>query len=280
MADSSRAMRYVARVNPSAPEPSDALCVRTHFVRERNALMARADFGDLYVDYYLHQGQHSYQHAPAHDSLLKEALAALTLHCASRPWNESWAWTIHFQQPPLNLFVTGDNRRGIVVGQLSTEDVRENKPNIFFADVAREGGETRRSSIEFTGTEPFRIVEEFYERSEQRPARYFQLGPEDFVMISAQPGCDLPWFAGLDDDAVRALPESETLSLLEQREYRWGCGCSQERMFPILSSMMRSDPVELFGEENALRISCPRCGARYSVTREALEAFLSERSAA
>ena len=65
--------------------------VRTYFVRGRNALVARADFAEMYVDYYLHQGQHGYQHAPAHDGMLKEALAALTLHCASRPWNESWA---------------------------------------------------------------------------------------------------------------------------------------------------------------------------------------------
>ena len=36
------------------------------------------------------------------------------LHCASRPWNEAAAWTIHFQQPRLNLFITGDNAAGTV----------------------------------------------------------------------------------------------------------------------------------------------------------------------
>ena len=54
-------------------------------------------------------------HQPAHDAMLKEALAALTLHCASRPWNETSAWTIHFSALHLNLFVTGDNTRGAVV---------------------------------------------------------------------------------------------------------------------------------------------------------------------
>ena len=38
--------------------------VRTYFVRGRNALVARADFAEMYVDYYLHQGQNGYQHAP------------------------------------------------------------------------------------------------------------------------------------------------------------------------------------------------------------------------
>lgn len=252
----------------------EELEVRTYFVRERNALLARAEFGALYVDYYLHQGQYGYQHAPEQDGMLKEALAALTLHCASRPWNEAWAWTIHFHDPLLNLFVTGDNRRGIIVGQMFTENVKDDGRNLFCADVARERSDSRRSSVEFTGHDTFAIVEQFYARSEQRPARYFRIGPEEFVMVSAQPGCDLPWLNALDDNVVRTIDETETLSLLEQRAYRWGCGCSPARMFSILGPMMRTDPIALFGEEDALRISCPRCGALHTVTREALEAYV------
>ncbi|HEV3409862.1 MAG TPA: Hsp33 family molecular chaperone HslO [Chthoniobacterales bacterium] len=260
-------------------EITEGFEVRTYFVRERNALVARADFGDLYVDYYLHQGQYNYHHAPEHDGMLKEALAALTLHCASRPWNETWAWTIHFREPLLNLFVAGDNRRGIVVGQLFTENVKDDGRNLFLADLVKEREGTRRSAIEFREHSPFAIVEEYYQQSEQRPARYFAHGPEDFVMVSAQPGCDLDWFYALDEDKIRALDEAETLSLLEQREYRWGCGCSEERMFAILAPIMRTDAAGLFGDEDTIRISCPRCGALHIVTRAALENYLAQSSA-
>src|SRR5919199_2228305 len=194
-------------------EETEGLEVRTYFVRERNALLARADFGELYVDYYLHQGQYGYNHAPEHDGMLKEALAALTLHCASRPWNETWAWTIHFHQPLLNLFVTGDNRRGIIVGQLFTENVKDDGRNLFCADLVKEREGARRSAIEFKQQSPFNVVEEYYEQSEQRPARYFRHGAEDFVMVSAQPDCDLDWFHALDDKQIQSLDESETLSL-------------------------------------------------------------------
>jgi molecular chaperone Hsp33 len=258
------------------PQQEEGLQVRSYFVRERNALLARADFGELYVDYYLHQGQYGYSHKPAHDGMLKEALAALTLHCASRPWNEAWAWTIHFTDPLLNLFVTGDNRRGIIVGQLFTENVKDDGRNLFTADVVRERGESRRSAVDFTGRDVFGVVEQYYDQSEQRPARYFRLGPEDFVMVSAQPGCDLDWLNALDDEQVRTIDERETLSLLEERSYRWGCGCSQERMFSILAPIMRSSPAELFGSEDLLRISCPRCGALHLITRESLEAYVAE----
>ena len=74
-------------MNTEDPQTAEGLQVRSYFVRERNALVARADFGELYVDYYLHQGQYGYSHTPSHDGMLKEALAALTLHCAGAPWS-------------------------------------------------------------------------------------------------------------------------------------------------------------------------------------------------
>ena len=270
--------RYVVLMRTEYPQTTESLQVRSYFVRERNALLTRADFGALYVDYYLHQGQYGYHHAPGHDGMLKEALAALTLHCAARPWNEAWAWTIHFQEPLLNLFVAGDNRRGLIIGQIFTENVKDDGRNLFCADLVRERADSRRSTIEFTASEPFSIVEEYYAQSEQRPARYFRHGPEDFVMITAQPGCDLTWLRALTDGRVRALDQTETLSLLEERSYRWGCGCSQERMFTILAPIMRGDPADLFGEEDLLRMSCPRCGALHLVTRESMEAYLAERA--
>lgn len=261
---------------PDEDPSTTGLEVRTYFVRGRNALLARADFGELYVDYYLHQGQHGHQHVPRHDEMLKEALAALTLHCASRPWNESWAWTIHFTNPLLNLFVTGDNRFGKIVGQLFTENVKDDAYPLFLAELVRERGEPRRSVVELDRdkADVLGAVERFYAMSEQRPARYFRHGPEDFVMVSAQPQCDLAWFESLDDAAIRVLDQTEQLSLLEVRRYRWECGCTQERMLGVLAPIMRRDPEGLFGDESSIRMSCPRCGARYVVTREALEAYI------
>lgn len=256
---------------------TQGLEVRTYFVRGRNALVARADFGEMYVDYYLHQAQNSRQHGPAEDEMLKEAIAALTLHCASRPWNEWWAWTIHFTDPLLNLFVAGDNRYGKIVGQLFTENVKDDGHPVLVAELARERGEPRRSVVELSnGTDVLSAVERYYDMSEQRPARYFRHGPEDFVMVSAQPQCDLDWLHSLDDEAIRVLDQNEQLSLLEVRRYRWECGCNEERMLGVLAPIMRSDPEGLFEDEESLRMSCPRCGARYVITREALEAFVSD----
>ncbi len=256
-------------------EQPQGLEVRTYFVRERNALVARADFGELYVDYYLHQGQIGRQHLPSHDAMLKDALAALTLHCASRPRNETTAWTIHFTQPLVNLFVTGDNARGSVVGQLFTEDVKQDGRNLFVSDLIRGETQPRRSVVELKDTDVFASVERYYDQSEQRPARLFRHGEEDFVLVSAHPDCDMAWFDSLNDAAIRTLDQTETLTLMEKRYYRWECGCTEARMMDVLRPVMLRDADGLFGDDAAIRMSCPRCGARHTITREAMEAHIA-----
>ena len=248
--------------------------IRTYFVRGRNVLIARADFSELYVDYYLHLAQHGIQYTPPQDEMLKEALAAVALHCASRPWNEMTAWTIHFSDPLLNIFVTGDNQKATVTGQLFTEDVKQDGRHIFLSDTLRGMGEPRRSIVELAEADVFKAVEQYYAQSEQLPARIFRHGTEDFVMVCAHPDCDLAWFEALDDEAIRKLDTTETLSLMEKRTLRWECGCSDLRMLQVLAPMMREDADALFQGDPILRMSCPRCGGRYIVTREAMEAFV------
>ena len=251
--------------------------VSTHFVRVRNALVARADFGELFVDYYLHLGANEVKVAPEHDALFKRALVAFVLHGASRPRNELTAWTINFQEPRVNLFLTGDNETGAVTGRVFDENVKELPENIFYADVVRGRGEKRRSAVTFAGADPIAAAEKFYAQSEQRLARFFQLGEEEWAMVTEHPDCDLPWLTALTAEAVRGLEQAESLGFLEKRVCRWHCGCNQARMMEVLAPAMRSDPEALFGEEQKIEIRCPRCGARHAITREALEAFVAEK---
>jgi molecular chaperone Hsp33 len=100
------------------------------------------------------------------------------------------------------------------------------------------------------------------------------LGDEDFVLITAQPDCDLKWLESLDDEAIRELDMNETLSLIEKRNYRFHCGCSPEKIFPVIANMSEGSIDSIFGKSEIIPAGCPRCGAKYSITREALEAFV------
>lgn len=257
------------------PEKEPGLEVRSWFVRERNVLLAQADFGSLYVDYYLHLADHGIRPVPEHDALFKRALAGFVLHCVSRPWNEITAWTINFQQPLVNLFLTGDNEDGTVTGRVFDENVKEMPENLFFADVIRGRGEKRRSSVSFAGNDPLVACEEFYTRSEQRGARFFELGEESFALVSEHPDCDLTWFAALTPAQIKSIHHDEDTNLLESRIQRWHCGCNQQRMMQVLSPAYQTDADALFQNDPKIEIRCPRCGARHNVTREAMEAYVA-----
>lgn len=246
--------------------------VRTYFARQRNALVARAGFSELFAAWYLHRMDCGIPLPPECDENGRAALAALTLHCAGRPWKETCAWTVHFRDPRMNIFVAGDNGAGTVVANVFNENVREIEKNLFYSDVIEEGRPPRRSVTEFEGGDFLKAVERFYAKSEQRPARFFWHGDEDLVMVSAQPDCDIDWLETLDDDAIVTLDSDVELALLEKRLYRFECGCTQERMLDFLRPVFLRQGDELFAGEETIRIHCPRCGARHAITREALEA--------
>lgn len=261
--------------DPEKVSENEPMELRCYFVRNRNALVVRGDFGELYTDHYLHLMQHEIRLEPGWDGMLKDALAALALHLASRPRQESTAWTLNLADPVLNLFVTGGNPAQNVVGRIFAENVRKPERNLFFSQTTCDRQPVRQSTVEFEELDVFSAVETYYRQSEQRPARYFRHGPEDFVMVTAQPDCDMPWFLTLDDDLIRRLDQDEELSLLERRFFRYHCGCHIGRIYPIIASLSPAVRDDVFQEDGTATASCPRCGARYQITREGLAAFES-----
>ena len=186
------------------------------------------------------------------------------------------AWTINFQTPLVNLFLTGDNEDGIVTGRVFDENVKELPENLFFADVIRGRGEKRRSSVSFTGQDPLVAVEQFYRQSEQRGARYFDLGGESFALLSEHPDCDMDWFEAVTPRQIDSIHELEETNLMERRVQRWHCGCNHQRMLQVLAPAYQADADALFEDDPNIEIRCPRCGARHAVTREAMEAFVAD----
>lgn len=242
--------------------------IESVFVRHRNALLIRGQFTSIYTDYYLHLMQHGIRHAMELDQMLKDSLAMLTLHLVARPWAETIAWTANLRAPRINLFITGGSVTESITGRIFTEDVREPDRNYFYSQTTTiQNQEPRLSTMEVEGRDPIDWVSQFYTQSEQRPARAFRLEDENFAIIAAQPGCDLEWLAALDEKAVAEIDQTEETNVLETRRFRFHCGCTLERILPILGSW-REKPDELFEESDFITLQCPRCAAKYVVTRD------------
>jgi molecular chaperone Hsp33 len=259
--------------------PDDPSIVETHsiFVRKRNALLVRADFSPLYIDYYLHLMQHSLRHEKTADTMLKEALAAMCLHLCSRPQDETCAWTLHFEELGMNLFVTGSTRPGQVTGRIFMEEVRSMGKNLLIAQITRPNQDSRQSMVEFEGFDVLRAVEQFYVQSEQRLTRFFRGEEDELLLIAAQPDCDLAWLEALTDEDIPLLDEREVLSPLEKRSYIFECGCAPERLYPLLQRLPADDLAYIFADGVAT-VKCPRCAAVFNTPQAVFENWLAQQA--
>ncbi|MEM0969555.1 MAG: Hsp33 family molecular chaperone HslO [Verrucomicrobiota bacterium] len=264
------------QVGEAGASDSEFVQVTSHFVRERNALAVQADFSPLFVDYYLHQMDQGMKYPPREDTLLKDGLAAVVLHATTRPWKETHAWTLTLPDPVRSVFVTAGSLIESATGRVFTEGVREEVEHRFYAQVSMKGQETRQSVVEFSGQEVFSAVEQFYEQSEQRLARLFRLEEEEVVLVSAQPDCDEEWLAQLDNEQLSRLHVEETTTHLETRRFQFRCGCNVERIFPALAPLAAQGLDDLFQGDEAITIQCPRCAARWRLTRETVEAMMAD----
>jgi molecular chaperone Hsp33 len=246
----------------------DHTTIESVFVRHRNALVLRGQFTPIYTDYYLHLMQHGIRHAPELDQMLKDAIAMLVLHLTARPWAETIAWTVNLRAPRVNLFVAGSSVEEAITGRIFTEDVREPDRNFFYSQTTSLNlAEPRTSTLEVEGKDPVAWISQFYDQSEQRAARAFRLDDENFALVAAQPDCDMEWFETLDGEAVGKIDSTEETKLLETRRFRFHCGCTLDRILPVLGGW-RERLDELFADADTIKIQCPRCAAGYCVSRD------------
>ena len=259
-------------MNADVAGDEQSVAVACRFVRGHNALLCEGDFGPIFVDLYLQLGQNGVVLEGGLDEQLKHLVAALVLHAASRPHDETCAWTVHFDESPgLNLFAVAENPTGRVTGRVLTEDVRKTGADVLLAETAVPGRSPRRSSVEFTGRDVLRAVDAFYARSEQRMARLFQLGGDRFALLAAQPDCNEEWLAVVDPEEVLRLADDVSRPPMETRFYRWECGCSPEKIASAIGPALSGDLDGVFAGDDFIRVNCPRCGTRHEIGRGEFE---------
>ncbi len=241
------------------------------FVRGRNILLSEIQGEPLFNELQKHQQQYNIEVPDEISPIFKGLLAAFTLHCASRPRNEVLAWTIRFNDPLCSFFFGGDTELGTVTGRFFTDNIRQGGKNEMYQELKRPGKPLHRSMVDFDGTDASAAVERFYEQSEQRPGKFFDMGDGNYSLMTAHPDYDEGWFTTLDLDTMRNIQEQEETNLLETRIYRWFCGCSKAKICEMLLPMMQEDPENLFRGESEITVNCPRCAATYVISRNEME---------
>lgn len=70
------------------------------------------------------------------------------------------------------------------------------------------------------------------------------------------------------------MPEEYQVEALEEREIKWNCDCSQDRMERALMSIGHSDLKEIIEEEGQAELQCQFCLKKYNFDKEQLEELL------
>ena len=257
--------------NDTPETENESVVIYNRFVRSRNALLSEVDCTPLFHLMEEHRRQHSIEIPGRIEPLFRDLLAAFTLHCASRPRNELMAWTIRYADPVVSFFFGGDTQFGTVTGRYFDQFVKEAAQGEMHQELHRPNKPPHMSVVEFSGSDAQSAIHEFYEQSEQRPAKFFPLGGTRYALVSAHPDYDEGWFTNVTADVVHSLPDTETLSLIETRSYGWYCGCSYQKILEILVPMMKENPASIFGDDDFANVNCPRCGANYRILREDMQ---------
>lgn len=246
--------------------PTGAASVTRRHHQGRNVILSEGHFGSLLEAYANHARIWQTDSDGLIDVMMRQGLAALTLHLANRPRDTSVGLTLNLKRPPLNLFLTGEASERTVTGRAFVDGVRVAESSRLFMQARRPLHEPTQSTIEVEGFDLLEIFEQYYARSEQHPARFFELGTDAYLMVLALPGIDGAWLRGLDPDGARALLDDTTP--LEDRTFRFECGCNPQKMVAALRSLFEGRPEELFQGETQVEASCPRCGRRWWIQAE------------
>jgi len=142
-------------------------------------------------------------------------------------------------------------------------------------ETQRPKHEPARSVLEVTGRDVGAILEQYFRRSVQVPTRFFELSPDDFLIVQGLPRVNLAWLDGLTTASAGAHV-GQALETIEERTYRFQCGCDPHKMLLVVRGMFAKKPDELFAGQEQVEVTCPRCGRAWTISRQEFEARAGE----
>ncbi|MEE0745213.1 MAG: Hsp33 family molecular chaperone HslO [Anaerovoracaceae bacterium] len=79
----------------------------------------------------------------------------------------------------------------------------------------------------------------------------------------------------LMEEIFADMPEKYRLQVLEEREIRWECDCSRERMARALATIGKEDMREIIEEDGKAELQCHFCLKKYDFSRQELTEILN-----
>lgn len=252
------------------PSPTGAAQIQRHILREHDAVLAFADFSDLFEAFRRHSRRWDTEIEPLTEVMMRQGLAGAALQLSFKVPYESIGWTLNFKDPPINCFITGSSVEATVTGRAFTQGVDTAESSRLYVQIHRPGYDPSQSVLEVEGLDVLEVFEQYFQQSIQTPARFLELSDHEIAMVQGLPRVDEEWIRSLDREAVRQLIAGSEESV-EAKEFRFQCGCDAARVVQAMDSFFAGDVDALFQGDEGVEALCPRCGVRYWIDRDYYE---------
>ena len=201
-------------------------------------------------------------------SFIMELLAGAALSAVSLSDRESWGWSLTFKGMETGFFV-GVEPEGMICLRTVDADMDEASCMI---QKQKAGLPLTQSHIHPRTQSPGDAVEQYFEEVDQTRNRLEITADGEGVLVHVLPNGDFGVVKDLGSDAL--LPFIDDLidegKVGEAGEVLifYECRCSEEMISRMVEKMNESDRRDMFGDLLQLKIECPRCGRKYTVTRK------------
>ncbi|WP_078118036.1 Hsp33 family molecular chaperone HslO [Thiosocius teredinicola] len=236
------------------------------------AVVERHDYGDAISAY------------------LGQALAATTLLSGTIKFSGSLILQLQGDGPLRTLVAQATDRRMIRGMAHSEGDVPAGDiaaaigQGRLVLTASAPNGERYQGIVELEGTRLSRVIEKYFDQSEQLPSRLWLAADKDIaagLLLQRLPGGDFDeedWRRVCiladtlnDDELLSTSPElllrrlfhEEDVRLFEPEPVAFRCSCSRERVADTLRSLGRAELDDILAEQGAIETHCEFCNAHY-----------------
>ena len=237
-----------------------------------------------------------------------DLLFSSVLASESQVDKDMWGWTIRIPMKPWGLFC-GVEPEGAVCGRFSllAKEAEEDPVGSFAIQRVMAGSPVRQTSLIPRDISTKYLVEQYFDESEQVPARIAIIGNEAVMALSSP---DAAWELveklkehellalfhelkqetdsqtsvqqndeALSEAALKIKQQFATikghgvgsmhgqLKLMHEAVYYYGCRCSQDQMRQMIDHLPKSHQDELWQTSDTMEIECPRCGIKHTICR-------------
>jgi molecular chaperone Hsp33 len=253
-------------IAPGAPR----LCLCSRFLwKERSLLVVTGDFAALAAGKSAYDARYGIEPGDgAGIRQLERLLPAAALAAVSLAERESWGWTLTAAGAGHGLFCAVEPE-GMICGIARAAD-----PERAAAYLQRRKGDGPlvESHFEPDAIDPVGTVQRYFEKVEQIATRIALGAGGDGALVQALPGGALAGLEAADADALiaelRELIASDRVDHLDDVVIFYECRCDERVIRGMLDGLSDAARRELWGDQPEIRITCPRCGREFPISRD------------